>query len=376
MAFYKGYANVYQRALPFVTSGIWAKPAWFDGMRRSPPDIKLKYPAPPMVVFPEDKLYKKLLLDKPLLELETDKQGNFQRTLGHRFAQAQYKYMADAKLPEAEAYQRCEADFAAEIKRLEVSLERHHLDGGRRASFHTIRKNVSQHARVSETIASLLEQRLDVTQGQPFYPDPLGDEQDSFERRRAKLGRLAADPAIGYVRSIFRPPRPAILTALEVLVKEPSSQDAAFYNTQLKAYVQTLGAALYSFDDSQSTDSERAEVQRLKNVLSKISYKVKTFTWAELPPPIQSAVLDLVQAALRMKLAPEADPLSLRVSTFVQQQRLKVMESKERLAVEESERSLREKLGRGYAMYMEVKGFRESGMRKSLLQKVQASKAN
>jgi len=360
--------------LPKVKSGLWAKPLWYEGARRSPPQINYIAPAPPKVVLPEDNLYETLLARKPMLELEMEKPLQTRRTIGHRFALAQHKLMRTQQMSEEDAYDQVNKAFAHEIKTFERSLDQLHEDGVERVSFNTIKRNVSQSARVGNSIVQLLEKRIDMEMGGALYLDPLFSSKDTYHRRRAKLQRLARDPAISYIKGLFKPKKPQVLKALEVLVSDPKSADTAYWNDQLRKFMRTLQFQLYNVRGNTS-EARTEELGKLKTRVLDVAKQVKTQPWSRLSVQAQTEVISIAQTALKAKVLPANKQPFLRVSTERQAIQQRIRGIREGLEKVESDRSMKEIMGKGYGDFLESSWWNESKERVEFLAEVEKHKA-
>jgi len=374
----KPYANVYLATKKLLASGMFAKPDWFDAVRRSPPIIYHEGEAPPTVTFPEDALFKTLLKKRPILELEEENPIDFQRSIAHRMARAQVKYMEEDKMSEEDALKHVETDFAPEIKKFEDSLDAIHESGARKLSFNTIKRNASQHARVSLNIQHLLEHRIDQVYQYPITGSPLEEKEDSRERRRAKLKRLANDPAIRAIKEQFTVKKPSVLRALEILVGQPDTVDSDFYNNDLWSYLQTLSFNVATHDTSSLPEAGRAEVDHLKvQVQEAIEALGQTKKKAHQEIPVfqklgkedQVNVLNAVQTALRLNIVRDTSrPARIRVSTRPQNSMFKVRSLQQELATESTARTPKEIMGsQNYGDHLEAEWWKESKERKAFL---------
>lgn len=378
MSMFKQYANCFQRAIPMVQSGMFGKPLWYEGARRSPPEIRLQEPKPPTVTFPEDKLYRMVIKKKPMLELEVESPMDFKRSLAHRFASRQQEIIEETKVTQQEAYTLTEEEFGLEITAFEKNLDSIHEDGAKRLSFNTIKSNVSQAARVSGTIAQLVEKRIDQEMGGALWIDPIKSTKDTKFRRQAKLTRLANDPAIAHVKALYRPPKPSVLKALEVLVRDPTSEDTAYWQEELRRFMVSLQYQLRkapSREQATVPESTELEMGRLKEDLREVYTQTKNSKFSVLTLETQTSVIEIVKTALRLKVVPKDRTPGLRVSTERQNILSRVKDLRAKLDVEESGRSLREIMGKEYYSFVEGSWWKDSDERKKFLAETEVYKA-
>jgi hypothetical protein len=303
----------------------------------------------------------------PMLELEEEDPAQFHRSLAHRWAQRQLHIMKTEKVGEKTAYERCVVEYAPEVKAHEAKLDAICADGARRLSFNSIKKNASQFARLSVTISKMLEARIDVNENNALFTSPLDYPQDTRQRRRAKLQRLAQDPTIAYVKGLFVPEKPAALRALEVLIKSPDSVDVAFYNEELRGFLQTLTKRTNNFDESKSVEAEAEQVRELKKLLSGVTQKLKQSSFAKLPKELKLQVIGAVQLGLKLKLVREKEVASGRAQSFSGEAQGRVKDLQKNLAGERSERNMRDVIGdENFAYFKEMQWWRTSDQRKKM----------
>jgi hypothetical protein len=234
-------------------------------------------------------------------------------------------------------------------------------------SFNSIKKNASQHARLSVTISKMLEARIDVNANDSLYLNPLNYTQDTRARRRAKLQRLAHDPAIAYVKGLFAPEKPAALRALEVLVNQPKSDDTAFYNSELNGYLKILGVRAHSFDESRAAEAVAEEVRKLKRLLSSVTKSLREKSFAKLSKDQKLEVIGAVQLGLKLKLVSSKEKSAGRVQSFSGEAQGRVKVLQKELSGERSERSMRDIIGaEEYSYFQESQWWKNSDQRKKM----------
>lgn len=360
-----------------VNSGLWAKPGWFEAAKRAPPPRKVMAPRPPTLKLPEEGLYKTILKRIPILELEQEGPMDFQRTIAHRFAKKQRIYMEKEKLSERDAYLKCEADFTDEIKKFGAKLDEVHTSGAQRISFETIKKNVSIHSKVSNSIAMLLETRIAFEKGR-LLDDPLESPHDTRERRRIKMERLMTDPGIAFIKQEFAALKPPVVRALEDLVQNPGSDSAEFYQSQVKDYllqVQKHGNLRYPEGKRSISDDDKAALVTAQHSIRSLIELATHSPFSSWSPQQQVECIRLVQLVLKHHLVPKEPIEGVFADTEKQHTFETIQKLKTDLGVAESLRSRREILGRLYPYHLETHWWRNSPERQKFLADIERRKA-
>lgn len=300
---------MYRLVTPLVNSGLMAKPGWYDAVRMSPPTHRLHDLKPPTIELPEQRLYDTLIKKKPMLELEQEKMLEPKRTVAHRFAIKQMNYMEKGRLSEQEAYERCEKEFAPDIKAFEEKLEEIHEDGAKRESFYQIQTNLTRHARTAGTIAALLEKRIANSTRLGRWERDIDLTVPSERRTAAKLDRLARDPAVRMAKEMFSTHKPPVLRALENLVNDPQSQDRSFYEKELRNYIRLLQGKVFNAErDTSYTEAVQKEFADVRRNLQRIAPELSaTPRFLDLPASTRITIINAFQTALRHKLLPSVD---------------------------------------------------------------------
>lgn len=314
---FKNYPDMYRLVTPLVNSGLMAKPAWYDAIRMSPPTQKIMAPKPPTIELPEQKLYDKLLLERPMLELEEEEPMEPKRTVAHRFAIKQLNYMEKERLSEKEAFEKCEKEFAPDIAAFEAKLDRIHQDGGKKESFYQIQTNMTRHARTASTIAILLEKRLLNSNRLGRWERDIDDKNPTPRRTAAKLDRIMHDPAVRMAKEMFSVHKPPVLRALENLINEPNSVDRSFYEKELRNYVRSLQSKVFAAErDPSYTEAVQKEFSDVRRNLQRIAPELNsTPRFLDLSASNRIATINAVQSALRHKLFPSVDTARVAAET-------------------------------------------------------------
>lgn len=135
MARFANYANLFDKVSRMVNSKMWAAPLWYQGARRAPPPVLLRWPKPPVLKLPEMELYTKVAKRIPVLRLEQEFGGRNpyttnEKSLAWKFAKRQYQYMKTLKLSEDEAFERTSSDLDPEIHDMVSALHKQPEDKG------------------------------------------------------------------------------------------------------------------------------------------------------------------------------------------------------------------------------------------------------
>jgi len=108
MSKFRYHPTLLDRAQRMMKSGLWAEPAWYEGLRRSPP---MTYTIPnkkdiPVIKFDEDDLYDAVLQKQPLLKLQQVNPHQRDGNLAWQFARHQCNLMKTEKMEKKQAYQK------------------------------------------------------------------------------------------------------------------------------------------------------------------------------------------------------------------------------------------------------------------------------
>lgn len=232
----------------------------------------------------------------------------------------------------------------------------------------------------------------------PVHEDPLDSPVDTPERRRAKLKRLANDPAIVHVKDIFSARKPAALRALEYLVSTPTGEHAPFYNQQLKSFLASTMRQLSSFNELRQTEASKEDVEALKPKVGKLQLRLRQRNFDKFNKEQKLNLIEVVQTALKLGFLKEEETPSMFIANEAQRTGREIRNLKESLAVEgsspaqtlvlpnhlrapfkaqqviihgtkhrsESSRTQREILGASYPMYLENSWWENSEERKKM----------
>lgn len=226
-----------------LKTGVFCKPSWYDAVSRVPPETKWQHPTPPELFFPEDKLYKKLIKERPILELEVEDQEVEKNTVAHRWARTQADLMEKEEMDEKMAYRRCEELFEDEVADLIKDLD--FVRESRGASLRTVSRNVGFSVKTSKALGQILESKLNKKLQNTIVENPLTSKLDTPLRRRAKLDRLALDPAVDAIYRMLSPREATVVTSIRQLIIYPEHAEVAFFNATIKKYFLALREPLH-----------------------------------------------------------------------------------------------------------------------------------
>lgn len=294
MSKFRYYPTLLDRAQRMMKAGLWAEPAWYEGLRRSPP---MTYGIPnkediPKIKFEEDELYKSVLKKKPLLKLQQINPYQLDGNLAWQFARHQFDLIKKEKIDKQQAYHLTEQEFKGRFDEFYEWLDESRIN---------YRLNMEQKERQSRAQASImseiLERKLNV---KDIFEHPLQKTEDSIATRKANLQRLNSDPGITAVKELYTLQELPIIQALEGLLKNRNHPDVLKYNNAIKTYIKKVNHHLdrvYS-----GFQGDMALMEELKELLPDITLKLTYTTFVDLTQDEKSGLIRVVQLARKCKV--------------------------------------------------------------------------
>jgi len=268
MSKFRYHPTLLDRAQRMMKSGLWAEPAWYEGLRRSPP---MTYTIPnkkdiPVIKFDEDDLYDAVLQKQPLLKLQQVNPHQRDGNLAWQFARHQCNLMKTEKMEKKQAYQKTELFFRDQLEEFY-----NWLDDSRTNYRLNMEKKERKTRPQPEIMSEILERKLNV---RDIFEHPLHSGADSIQKRQANLQRLHSDPGIAAVKELYTPHQLPVIKALDALLKNRNHPDAKHNNT-IKNYIMKVNN---QFDGVyNSFEGDKKFIDELKEALPDITLKM-TYT--------------------------------------------------------------------------------------------------
>lgn len=362
MSKFRYYPTLLDRAQRMMKSGLWAEPAWYEGLRRSPP---MTYGIPdkadvPKIKFQEDALYQAVLKKKPLLKLQQINPYQLDGNLAWKFARHQADLIRKEKMDKQKAYNLTEQHFKEQFDEfyrwLDESRINHRLN----------MENSERKSRSSAGIISeILERKLDV---KDIFEHPLHQSKDSIAKRMASLQRLHSDPGIAAVKQHHSIQQLPIIEALEQLLRNKDHPDKEKYNSIIKGYITKVNKQLDGV--YQDFQGDMKMIEDLKDALPDITLKLTYTRFVDLSHEEKSTTIRIVQLARKCKVVDDFIPIpkitadNISIPTQWEQERDRLKTLKDDLNQASFLNESRPPNSPDWLVYREEEWFRRSAERK------------